>query len=531
MAKFKHTTNIQSGIASNVESFTDPQLANTQSFNQAIYLSNQGVEEASDLLKRLFSSFNGSVTFRLWNGRVLKLGNLALDALQFDGSKSSTLKSSALEPNTMKSDTCKSDSSEFNALTVNNLTLSNAGSDATEPTFTLVCRNPNVIRSMVLGRDPLRMADAYFRGDIDIEGDFFAAVSLKDHLNIIRMSLLDRLGALFSAVKLPMLEAKAGNDDVKKPSIFKRARIYNHAIKAHSKAENLDAIHFHYDVSNEFYALWLDKNMVYSCGYFQHIDDTLDDAQLAKLDHICRKLLLKPGDRLLDIGCGWGALVVHAAKHYGVQAHGVTLSQQQLELARQCIANAGLEHLVTVELRDYRDIEGDAEYDKISSIGMFEHVGLKNLPIYFATVHRLLKPSGLFLNHGITHDVEGWNKTLSTEFINRYIFPDGQLDTISNIQRVMERNKFEIADVEAMRPHYAMTLRHWVARLEQHHEHALQYVNESTYRIWRLYMATCALEFESGEIGIYQVLASKRNAGTLLLPLTRQHMYDASPKH
>ena len=397
MAKFKHTPNIQPSNASNIESFTDPQQVNIQSFNQAIYTSNQGVEEASDLLKRLFNNFNGSVTFRLWNGRVLKLGNLAPDALQFDNSKSSTLK-----PNNLKPSTSKLDSSAFNALTLNNLSFSHAGSDATEPTFTLVCRNPNVIRSMVLGRDPLRMADAYFRGDIDIEGDFFAAVSLKDHLNIIRMSLLDRLGALFSGVKLPMLEATAGNNHVKKPSIFKRARIYNHAVKAHSKAENRDAIHFHYDVSNEFYALWLDKNMVYSCGYFQHIDNTLDEAQLAKLHHICRKLLLKPGDRLLDIGCGWGALVVHAAKHYGVQAHGVTLSQQQLELARQRIANAGLEHLVTVELRDYRDIEGDAEYDKISSIGMFEHVGLKNLPIYFATVHRLLKPSGLFLNHGIT---------------------------------------------------------------------------------------------------------------------------------
>ena len=159
---------------------------------------------------------------------------------------------------------------------------------------------------------------------------------------------------------------------------------------------------------------------------------------------------------------------------------------------------------------------------------MFEHVGLKNLPVYFATVHRLLKPSGLFLNHGITHDVEGWEKTSSTEFINRYVFPDGQLDTISNIQRGMERARFEIVDVEALRPHYALTLRHWVARLERNHEQALRYVSESTYRVWRLYMAACALEFESGEIGVYQVLASKRSVGAAQLPLTREHLYRAS---
>jgi cyclopropane-fatty-acyl-phospholipid synthase len=159
-------------------------------------------------------------------------------------------------------------------------------------------------------------------------------------------------------------------------------------------------------------------------------------------------------------------------------------------------------------------------------VGMFEHVGLKNLPVYFATVHRLLKPHGLFLNHGITHDSEGWESSVSTEFINRYVFPDGQLDTIGNVQRVMEQSKFEIADVEGLRPHYAMTLRHWVARLEANRSRALQYVNEATYRVWRLYMSACALQFESGEIGIYQVLASKRAAGVVPdLPLTRRHLY------
>ena len=174
-----------------------------------------------------------------------------------------------------------------------------------------------------------------------------------------------------------------------------------------------------------------------------------------------------------------------------------------MTLARERIAEAGVGDRVTVELRDYRDLMEEGAYDKVSSVGMFEHIGLKNLPVYFAKVSQLLKPGGLFLNHGITHDVEGWEKTLSSEFINRYVFPDGQLDTVSNIQRVMERAHFEIADVESLRPHYALTLRHWVARLEKHHDEALQFVTELTWRVWRLHMAACALEFESGEIGVY----------------------------
>jgi cyclopropane-fatty-acyl-phospholipid synthase len=201
------------------------------------------------------------------------------------------------------------------------------------------------------------------------------------------------------------------------------------------------------------------------------------------------------------------------------------LSPQQLKVAQERIAEAGLADRVSVELRDYRDLPAEAVYDKVASVGMFEHVGLKNLPVYFSTVHRLLKPHGLFLNHGITHDSEGWQKSVSTEFINRYVFPDGQLDNVSNIQHVMEQARFEIADVEALRPHYAMTLRHWVSRLECSHARALEFVNEATYRVWRLYMAACALEFEAGGVGIYQILAGKRAAGSLPLPLTRRHIY------
>jgi cyclopropane-fatty-acyl-phospholipid synthase len=385
--------------------------------------------------------------------------------------------------------------------------------------FALVFRTPEAVWSAVLGRDPLALADAYFRGELDIEGDFFAALSIKDHLDALQMPRGEKLMAAFTALRLKMLNAAAHHSE----RLFAPASAPR--IKAHSKLENREAIHFHYDVSNEFYALWLDRAMVYSCAYFETPEADLETAQQAKLEHICRKLSLKAGESFLDIGCGWGALVIHAARHYGVRAHGVTLSPQQLKVAQERIERAGLSGQVSVELLDYRDLPSDTQYDKIASVGMFEHVGLKNLPVYFSTVHRLLKTRGLFLNHGITHDCEGWEPSISTEFINRYVFPDGQLDTISNVQRVMEREKFEIFDVEGLRPHYALTLRHWVSRLEGQRQAALQYVNEATYRVWRLYMAACALQFESGEIGIYQVLASKRAGGVPDLPLTRRHLY------
>ena len=433
-------------------------------------LAADGVDQAAALLNKLFRRFNGHLALRLWDGTLLQLGTAAHHQ----------------EP---------------------------------APRYTLICRSPSVVRSMVLGRDPLRMAEAYFRGEIDIEGDFFAAMRLKDQLESIRVSARDRLRTWFAAVRLS--KAKADGQTQGTEYTTRQGR----RVKGHARHENSESIAFHYDVSNDFYALWLDKAMVYSCAYFESPEVDLAQAQLAKLDHICRKLLLKPGERMLDIGCGWGALVIHAARHYGVCAHGVTLSRHQLAMAQQRIDEAGLRDRVTVELCDYRDLQGVDTYDKVASVGMFEHVGLKNLPVYFATVQRLLKPAGLFLNHGITHFSEGWSKTLSTEFINRYVFPDGQLDTVGNVQRAMERADFEIADVESLRRHYALTLRHWVARLEHNHERALQHVSESTYRIWRLYMTTCALEFESGEIGVYQILASKRAAGATSLPLTRRHQY------
>ena len=429
----------------------------------------RGLDQTASLLTRLFRSFDGSLALRLWNGTTLTLGKGA--------------------------------------------------AQATEPPFTLVCHHPGFVRSMVFGRDPLRLAQAYFQGDIDVEGDFFAALNLKNHLNAIRLSFSDRVGALLTAFRL------LAPHDTRPGAGSHRPRLHGSAVKAHSRMENRAAISFHYDVSNEFYRLWLDEGRVYSCAYFTSPDESLDQAQRNKLDHICRKLRLRPGERLLDIGCGWGALVCWAARHHGARAHGITLSQQQFEYAQQRIRTEGLQDLVTVELRDYRDLAGTGIFDKVSSVGMFEHVGLANLPAYLATVMRVLRPGGLFLNHGITHDEEGWNKSLTTEFINRYVFPDGELDCVSNIQLGMERAGFEIHDVEGLRPHYALTLRHWVQRLEANRDAALREVDEPTYRVWRLYMAACALDFEAGTTGVYQILASRPNRGEWPVPLSRGDLY------
>jgi cyclopropane-fatty-acyl-phospholipid synthase len=381
--------------------------------------------------------------------------------------------------------------------------------------FTFVINDPLVLRQLVLKRSPLLLADAYIRGLVDFEGDLYAALGLKQHFKTLALNLREAGTLLLDALRLPgrpATVAGAGH----------HGRGFRHA---HTRASDRKAIAFHYDVSNDFYRLWLDEQMVYSCAVFESPSDSLEQAQRNKLDLICRKLRLQPGERFLDIGCGWGALVCWAARNYGVRAHGITLSQRQLDHARARVAREGLQDLVSVELRDYRDLPEGEVYDKVASVGMFEHVGLANLPTYNATVHRLLRPGGLFLNHGITRDEEGWKKTEETEFINRYVFPDAALDMVGNIQRGMEQAGFEIHDVEGLRPHYALTLRQWVARLEAAHAQAVELVGEARYRVWRLYMAACAVQFEEGAIGIHQILASRRGAAGYPVPLTRRDLY------
>ena len=387
--------------------------------------------------------------------------------------------------------------------------------------FTLILRDPGVLRDLVLKRGPIPLADAYFRGRLDVEGDLYAALALKHHFQSLTLSGRERFGLLLDALRLKFAPGKAASPAGDVPATTQ----FSHD---HSLESDRAAISHHYDVSNAFYKLFLDQRMVYSCAYFHEDADTLDQAQANKLDHICRKLRLKPGERYLDIGCGWGALVIWAAKHYGVHAHGITLSKEQLEEAQARIDAEGLRDRIKVELRDYRALEGQGVYDKVSSVGMFEHVGLANLPTYHATVHRVLKPNGLFLNHGITHEEEGWERNVDTEFINRYVFPDGELDRVSAIQAGMERASFEIQEVENLRQHYAKTLRHWVANLERNHDEAVGHVSEATYRVWRLYMAASALEFESGGTQIYQILASRRpdkRPYAQPVPLTRGDLY------
>ena len=296
----------------------------------------------------------------------------------------------------------------------------------------------------------------------------------------------------------------------------------------HTRLYDSKAVRSHYDVSDDFFGLFLDRRRVYSCAYYRRADDTLEIAQEQKLDHICRKLRLAAGERFLDIGCGWGALAMWAAEHYGVQALGVTLSRNQHDYARARIRERGLDKFCEVRLLDYRDVPEERPFDKIASVGMFEHVGRDNLAAYFGKIAHLLRPGGLVLNHGITHTVPGQRELGSDigEFIARYVFPGGELTHISVVMEALSAQGLESWDVESLRPHYAKTLWQWVERLESNRAAAVAAVGEKLYRIWRIYMAGSALGFERGWMSIYQVLAGKPlSGGTLELPETRDYIY------
>ena len=296
----------------------------------------------------------------------------------------------------------------------------------------------------------------------------------------------------------------------------------------HHRRQNRANIAHHYDVSNTFYRMFLDKRMVYSCAYFRDEAQSLDDAQAAKLDHICRKLRLAPGESFLDIGCGWGGLIFHAAENYGVHARGITLSQNQFEhVSREIVARKLTGH-VKVELRDYLDLAEDVQYDKISSVGMFEHVGVSRFPRYFGKIYRVLKPGGMVLNHGITHNQLGGGSLGSGigAFVEEYVFPGGELTHVANVIEGMARQGLECIDAEGLREHYAKTLWHWVDRLEAHADEARKEVGEERFRIWRIYMAGSAHAFERGWLSLWQLLGGKAHAdGRLPHPLTREDFY------
>ena len=297
-----------------------------------------------------------------------------------------------------------------------------------------------------------------------------------------------------------------------------------------SEAENSRNIAYHYDVSNAFYALWLDRDMVYTCAYFHDWTDDLDTAQRQKLDMTCRKLRLSPGETLLDIGSGWGSLACHAAEHYGVTAVGVTLSEEQVTLSREKAAQRGLSDRVTFEKRDYALLEGDGRFDKIVSVGMFEHVGLANFENYFKTVQRLLKPGGLYLHHAITrpggsHAARTGKKRPEFQALTRYIFPGGELDYIGRTIANLELAGFEVRDVECWREHYQRTTRFWHDRLRARWDEAAAEVGETTARVWLAYLAACSITFERNNAGVYQTLAMKRVRGPGGLPPTRAGLY------
>jgi len=297
-------------------------------------------------------------------------------------------------------------------------------------------------------------------------------------------------------------------------------------VKRRSREADAKAIAHHYDVSNEFYALFLDPLMVYTCAYYRDPDGKLEQAQRDKLDLVCRKLELQPGETLLDVGCGWGSLSIWAAQHYGVRAHGVTLSQAQAAYAAERIRKEGLEDRCRVEHLDYRDLPASARYQKIAAVGVIEHVGIPNYPAFFGGVRARLEDGGLYLNHGIVHEFH-WKRTSQTEFLYRHVFPNGDLAGLSQTLTEIERAGFEIVDVEGLRLHYARTCRQWVERLRERADEARAVAGERTYRTWLLYLTCSVVAFEDGSIGLYQVLSRKHGDPAVgRAPRTREHLYE-----
>ena len=394
--------------------------------------------------------------------------------------------------------------------------------DARPREATLALKHREALGRMFLPGTEVGLAEAYLHNDFDIEGDIEAAFEVADFL-------LTHLGDWKRKLKLAGLliglPGRNGGSTMQRAARHFLPRIRG---KRHSRARDRRAVTFHYNVSNDFYRLWLDRRMVYSCAYFQSPDDDLDTAQERKLDYLCRKLRLRAGQHLLDIGCGWGALVIHAAKHFGVRADGITLSEPQAEWGRARIADAGLASEAKIDLRDYREIviNGSELYDAIVSVGMAEHVGRERLPNYFAAVRRALKPGGVFLNQAIGENVVARPDNRNGSFIEQYVFPDGDVLPLPMMLRAAESAQFEIRDVENLREHYAFTLRHWLRTLEANHDKALQFVDESMYRVWRLYLAGSAHGFRRGHLAVYQTLLAKLDpSGQSNLPLTRDDWY------
>jgi cyclopropane-fatty-acyl-phospholipid synthase len=397
-----------------------------------------------------------------------------------------------------------------------------------DPVCTMVVHSADTAQSLVTRPSEITLGEAFLTKDIDVEGDIFAVFDVAEHIfrcpRSQRRRILETISGTFWGIG----------------QWLKRG-------KAHSVARDRAAISYHYDQPVEFYRSWLGKSLAYSCAYFESAADSIDVAQRNKLELICRKLRLQRGERFLDVGCGWGSLILHAASIYGVHARGITISREQAAVAASRIEKAQLTRSCGVELLDYRKApERLSQFDKIASVGMFEHVGLRNLPVYFESARKLLKPGGVFLNHGMARlqmrkgrdtsfldravlpflrDVLMWRRPFNTSFIDKYVFPDGELVTISQAVSAAESAGFEIRDIENLREHYELTLRRWVEGLQRNAAALLKIVPETTYRIWLLYMAGSAAAFRRGDIAVYQTLLSNPEHGRSGLPLRREDWY------
>ncbi len=384
---------------------------------------------------------------------------------------------------------------------------------------TIALQHPGALRAMLADGTAKGLGEAYLRNDFDVEGNFEEAIELAMALENRPTGWMDALTKYYQLHRLPSSS---------RPIVETGWKQEKRRGEKHSLRRAQRAVSFHYDVSNDFYRLWLDREMAYSCAYFEKPDDTLETAQLAKFRHLCRKLRLKRGQRLLDIGCGWGGLARYAARVCGAEVTGITLSTEQATLAAQLNRETGLDRQVKIELRDYREVTAPADgFDAIVSVGMAEHVGRENLPTYFKTVRALLKQGGVFLNHAIGEGRRA-DRFQGPSFVEEYVFPDSDIPPLPRVLESAEQAGFEIRDVENLREHYALTLRQWVRRLEESRERALTLVKEATYRVWRLYMAASAHGFSHGDLAVYQTLLAKPDSdGCTYLPLTRRDWYVA----
>jgi len=362
-----------------------------------------------------------------------------------------------------------------------------------KPNVTLTVREAAAL-PLLLTPSLDNLGEAYVQGKIDLEG------KLTDIIDV---------GYRFSAAA----KHRAGGVLNKVAQHF-----------THTKQEDKASIQYHYDVSNDFYKLWLDPNMVYSCAYFENGNEDLATAQLKKIDHILTKIRLQPGQTLLDIGCGWGALVLRAAQKFNARCVGITLSQKQFDLATERVRAAGLSDRIEIRLQDYRDTTGT--FDRITSVGMFEHVGKKNLPAYFGRMRELLADDGFAMNHGITVPDPSEDPMDGSDFMDRYVFPQGELPHIGLVLRTLQEGGLEAFDVELLRRHYARTLHHWADNFEARGDTIREMVGEKKYRIWRVYLAGCAHAFDTDQMSIYQVVCHKAGKSSASLPWSRRYIYE-----